>query len=129
VHEQALAFGPYRLNRSQKLLLNADRQVRVGSRAFDILTALVERAGEVVSKRELLAYVWPNAYVEDSNLRVHVAALRKVLGDGRGGVRYIVDVPGRGYCFIAPAGYLSDPPAARVPSPELPPPAGWPAPQ
>jgi DNA-binding winged helix-turn-helix (wHTH) protein len=96
VHEQALAFGPYRLYRSQKLLLNVDRQVRIGSRAFDILTALVERAGEVVSKRELLAYVWPNAYVEDSNLRVHVAALRKVLGDGRGGVRYIVNVSGRG---------------------------------
>jgi len=49
VHEQALAFGPYRLYRSRKLLLNADRQVRIGSRAFDILAALVERAGEVVS--------------------------------------------------------------------------------
>ena len=76
-HEQALAFGPYRLYRSQKLLLSGDRQVRIGSRAFDILVALVERAGEVVSKRELVAYVWPKTFVEDSNLRVHVSALRR----------------------------------------------------
>jgi DNA-binding winged helix-turn-helix (wHTH) protein len=127
VHEQALAFGPYRLYRSKKLLLNADRPVRIGSRAFDLLAVLVERAGEVVSKRELVAYVWPNSYVEDSNLRVHVAALRKVLGDGQGGVRYIVNVSGRGYCFIAPVGTSSDQPAVSSPAPL--PPVGWPAPQ
>jgi predicted ATPase/DNA-binding winged helix-turn-helix (wHTH) protein len=126
-HEQVLAFGPYRLHRSQKLLLNADRPVRIGSRAFNILAALVERAGEVVSKRELIAYVWPNSYVEENNLRVHVAALRKVLGDGRGGVRYIVNVSGRGYCFVAPVQSLSDPFAVAVAQPPVP--AGLPAPQ
>lgn len=125
LHEQALTFGPYRLYRSQKLLLNAEHQVRIGSRAFEILVALVERAGEVVSKRELMAYVWPNTFVDDSNLRVNVAALRKVLGDGRSGVRYIVNVSGRGYCFIAPVGSSSGQPAA----PSHPPPAGWPASQ
>ena len=114
-HEQVLAFGPYKLYRSQKLLLNANRQVRIGSRAFDILAALAERAGDLVSKRELIASVWPSTFVEDSNLRVHVAALRRVLGDGREGVRYIVNVSGRGYCFVAPVEHLTDQPAVPIP--------------
>ncbi len=124
IHDHALAFGPYRLHRSQKLLLNAGRPVRIGSRAFNILSALVERAGEVVSKRELIAYVWPNSCVEENNLRVHLAALRKVLGDGRGGVRYIVNVSGRGYCFVAPVQSSGDQNA-----PAAPPPIALPAPQ
>ena len=67
-----------------------------------ILIALVERAGEVVTKRELLARVWPETLVHEANLRMHIAALRKVLGDGEGGMRAISNVTGRGYCFIAP---------------------------
>jgi predicted ATPase/DNA-binding winged helix-turn-helix (wHTH) protein len=100
--EKVLTFGPFELYRDQKLLLEAGKSVRLSSRALEILVALVERAGEVVSKNELLAYAWPGTLVEESNLRVHVAALRKILGDGQAGVRYIVNVSGRGYSFVAP---------------------------
>src|SRR6267142_679796 len=100
--ERVLAFGPFRLIRSQKLLLENDKPVRLGSRAFELLVALIERAGEVVSRDELVARVWPSTIVEESSLRVHVAALRKVLGDGHGGARFITNVPGRGYCFVSP---------------------------
>src|SRR5437660_212540 len=100
--ERALAFGPFRLIPSQKLLLENDKPVRLGSRALELLIALVERAGEVVSRDELVARVWPSTIVEESSLRVHIAALRKALGDGHGGARFITNVPGRGYCFVAP---------------------------
>jgi predicted ATPase/DNA-binding winged helix-turn-helix (wHTH) protein len=100
--EQVLEFGPYQLFRSQKTLLEDGRPVRLGSRATDILIALVERAGEVVTKSELITYAWPDTFVEENNLRVHVAAIRKILGDGVGSARYIINVTGRGYSFVAP---------------------------
>ena len=99
--EEALAFGNFRLIPARRLLLEADKPLRLGSRALDILIALVERAGELVDKDELIARAWPGTFVEEANLRVHVGALRKVLGDGRSGHRYISNVPGRGYCFVA----------------------------
>ncbi|MBB3452501.1 putative ATPase [Rhizobium sp. BK313] len=74
----------------------------IGGRALDILLCLVERAGEVVGRSELVEKVWPTVTVEDGSLRFHVAALRKALGDGKDGARYIANVPGRGYCFVAP---------------------------
>ena len=73
--------------------------VRVGSRALDVLIALVERPGELVGKDELIARAWPNTFVEESNLRLQVSALRRTLGEGN---RYLVNVPGRGYSFVAP---------------------------
>src|SRR5438046_10555075 len=100
--EQAISFGPYRLLSAQRLLLEGDTPVRLGSRAFDTLAALVERAGEVVGKEELIARVWPQTFVEESNLKIQVSALRRALGDGQGGRRYVVTVPGRGYNFVAP---------------------------
>jgi DNA-binding winged helix-turn-helix (wHTH) protein len=100
--EQVLEFGPYRLFRAQKTLLEGERPVRLGSRAIDILIALVERAGEVVTKNELIAHAWPDSFVEENNLRVHVAAIRKILGDGVGSARHIINVAGRGYSFVAP---------------------------
>jgi predicted ATPase/DNA-binding winged helix-turn-helix (wHTH) protein len=100
--EHAISFGPYRLLASQRLLLEGDQPVRLGSRAFDILAALVERAGEVVSKEQLIARAWPQTFVEESNLKIQVSALRRALGDGQGGHRYIATVSGRGYNFIAP---------------------------
>jgi len=118
VHDRAFGFGPFRLYRAQKLLLEDGRPVRLGSRALDILLALVERAGEVVGKEELVAIAWPRTVVEESSLRVHVAALRKVLGDGQAGARYIVNLPGRGYCFVASVtrelGRADDIPEARI---------------
>jgi predicted ATPase/DNA-binding winged helix-turn-helix (wHTH) protein len=100
--EYALSFGPYRLLASQRLLLEGDQPVRLGSRAFDILAALVERAGEVVGKEQLIARAWPQTVVEDSNLKIQMSALRRALGDGQGGNRYVITVPGRGYNFVAP---------------------------
>ncbi|AKU97883.1 transcriptional regulator [Labilithrix luteola] len=76
--------------------------VKIGSRALDVLVILTERAGEIVTKEELIAKVWPDTAVEESGIRVHVAALRKALGDGAGGARYVTNVPGRGYSFVAP---------------------------
>src|SRR6266853_4705550 len=98
----AITFGPFRLFAAQRLLLEGEKPVRLGSRAFDILTALVERAGEVVGKEDLIARAWPRTFVEEANLKIQVSALRRVLGDGQGGRRYIATVPGRGYNFVAP---------------------------
>jgi predicted ATPase/DNA-binding winged helix-turn-helix (wHTH) protein len=102
VSEDALAFGPFKLFLRQKQLLEGNKPVRLGSRAFDLLAALVERSGEVVSRAELEACVWPTSVVEETSVRVHISALRKALGDGHGGTRFITNVPGRGYCFVAP---------------------------
>ncbi len=100
--EQAVRFGPYRTYPGQRLILEADRPLRLGRRAMDILLILLEHAGQLVSKQELIARVWPDSVVEDINLRVHMAALRKALGDGQAGQRYIVTVAQRGYSFVAP---------------------------
>ncbi|MVV49448.1 transcriptional regulator [Pseudomonas sp. PB120] len=100
--EQAIHFGPYRIFPGQRLVMEADQPLRLGRRAMGILLILLEHAGEVVSKQQLIAGVWPNSVVEDINLRVHMAALRKALGDGQAGQRYIVTVAQRGYSFVAP---------------------------
>jgi predicted ATPase len=102
VSERALSFGPFRLFPAERLLLEGEKPVRLGSRALDILMALVERAGEVVRKDELMARAWPGTFVEENNLKFQISALRRALGDGRGGNRYIVTVAGRGYGFVAP---------------------------
>jgi predicted ATPase/DNA-binding winged helix-turn-helix (wHTH) protein len=111
---RVISFGPFRLLEADRLLLEGERPVRLGSRAFDILVALVERAGEVVGKEALIARAWPKVFVEESNLKIQVSALRRALGDGQGGHRYIATVPGRGYNFVAPV-RLEAPP--RAPSP------------
>src|ERR1700723_2469952 len=100
--EPSISFGPFRLLSGQRLLLEGGKPVRLGSRAFDILTALVERAGEVVGKEELIARAWPTTLVEEANLKIQVSALRRALGDGQGDSRYVVNVVGRGYNFVAP---------------------------
>lgn len=97
-----LHFGPYAFHLRQRLILHGDRPLRMGGRALDILQVLVERAGRVVTKEQLIALVWPTSVVEEINLRVHIAALRRALGDGENGQRYIVNVPQCGYSFIAP---------------------------
>ncbi|HEY9349021.1 MAG TPA: winged helix-turn-helix domain-containing protein, partial [Inquilinus sp.] len=97
-----ISFGAFRLLPAQQLLLESDRPVHLGSRARDILVALLERPGQVLSKQELLDRVWPNTFVEEGNLKVHVAALRRALGDGQAGKRFIANIPGRGYSFVAP---------------------------
>src|SRR5580698_1030078 len=97
-----VAFGLFRLFAAERQLKKGDKPAQLGSRALDTLIALVERAGEVVSQKELISRVWPDVTVDEANLRVHIASLRKALGDGHAGARYIVTVSGRGYCFVAP---------------------------
>jgi DNA-binding winged helix-turn-helix (wHTH) protein len=121
----AVAFGPFSLR--SRLLEKDGLPVRLGSRATDILRLLVGRAGEVVPKNEILGYAWSGLSVEEVSLRVHVAELRKVLGDGKDGARYITNIPGRGYCFVAPVrrGGRAEvaTPASRVPERAAPPPS------
>jgi len=90
--------------------------VHLGARALDILIALIERAGQVVSSAELFAIVWPNTSIEESGLRVHIAALRKALGDGQSGRRLIISVRGRGYMFAEEAGREEKKSANRNPT-------------
>jgi DNA-binding winged helix-turn-helix (wHTH) protein len=108
-----LTFGRFRLIPAQRTLLNGGRSVKLGSRALDILIVLARRAGEVVTKKELLACAWPDTLVEEVNLRVNIAALRRILGEGRAGDRYIVSVSGRGYCFVAPVTRVETSPTPR----------------
>ena len=96
------SFGRFRLLPSRRLLLEGDTHVRLGGRALDILVALVERAGRLVPKQELIARTWPNIFVVEGNLKIQVSALRRALGDGQAGNRYIVTTPGRGYSFVVP---------------------------
>ncbi|MES0099843.1 winged helix-turn-helix domain-containing protein [Mesorhizobium sp. M0019] len=95
-------FGPFELNLSERSLKKADEVVPLGARAFDVLVSLIDRAGEVVGKSELIAKAWPDVTVEEGSLRVHLSALRKALGDGQFGRKYIINVHGRGYSFVAP---------------------------
>lgn len=99
---QTFAFGPFVLVPEQQSLTRSDLPVRVGNRSLDLLTALVERPGELVSKQELMARAWPDTFVEEGNLKVNLAALRRALGEEKGGPRYIETVIGSGYRFSAP---------------------------
>ena len=97
-----ISFGPFRLFPAARAFEKSGVPLALGNRALDILMVLVERAGEVVSQRELIARVWRGLVVDQSNLRVHMAGLRKALGDRDGKERYIANVTGQGYCFVAP---------------------------
>jgi predicted ATPase/DNA-binding winged helix-turn-helix (wHTH) protein len=120
---QTVTFGPFRLTPGQRRLEKDGVAVALGARAFDILLALLERPQQVVTKKELFDRVWPGMHVDESSLRVHVSALRKVL-EGRGSnVKYITNVSGRGYCFAfavtamaaAPVVVTSEPFRSRLP--------------
>src|SRR6202022_2396775 len=97
-----ILFGPFELNVAERSLKKADEVIPLGGRAYDILIALLENAGEVVGKAELIARAWPDVTVEEGSLRVHLSALRKALDDGQFGNTYIASTQGHGYSFIAP---------------------------
>jgi DNA-binding winged helix-turn-helix (wHTH) protein len=97
-----VSFGPFRLLPTQFLLLEGENPIHLGSRALEILIVLVERPGQVVTKQELMARVWPDVFVEPCNLTVHISALRRALRDGQAGNRFIINIPGRGYSFVSP---------------------------
>jgi predicted ATPase/DNA-binding winged helix-turn-helix (wHTH) protein len=113
---EVIDFGSFRLSPSTRLLTRNGTPVHLGDRALDILIALVERRGQVVSKKELFEIVWPKTFVEESNLRVNVAVLRKALGEGQPGARFITNIPGRGYAFIAEVQRSGVPEADVAPS-------------
>ena len=95
---RAFSFGPFRIVRHARLVERDGSPMPLCSRAFDLLCVLVSRPGEVVSKGELMAKVWPDL----GNVRFHIAQLRRALSDGQGGERYVTNVARRGYCFVAP---------------------------
>src|SRR5246127_4978039 len=98
----AISFGPFSLFVAERLLKKVDKPIRLRGRAPGIPFALAEGPGEVVTHKELISTAWPDVTVEEANLRFQMAALRKALGDGRDGARYISNIAGRGYCFVAP---------------------------
>ena len=106
---EVISFGPFGLVASERLLTKDGVPVDLSPRAFDILTTLLSRPAEVVSKSDLMRQVWPGITVEEGSLRFHIANLRKALGDGRGAARYIETVSGRGYCFVAPVSRSGEP--------------------
>ncbi|OPZ00349.1 transcriptional regulator [Bradyrhizobium sacchari] len=97
-----LSFGPFTVTPHERLVMRDGVALPMGAKSFDTLIALMSRPNEVVSKWDLMARVWPGMAVEEANLRFHIAALRKILGDGKDGARYITTLSGRGYCFVAP---------------------------
>jgi predicted ATPase/DNA-binding winged helix-turn-helix (wHTH) protein len=113
---ETVTFGPFRLYPTKRVLERDGTRVPLGSRAMDVLIVLTEKAGKVVDRRELIARVWPNVVVEDGNLRGQVAALRKALEDDQARARYIANVPGRGYTFVAPLSRQSSPEPCPGPS-------------
>ncbi|MFH1558237.1 MAG: winged helix-turn-helix domain-containing protein [Pseudomonadota bacterium] len=98
-------FGPYTLNPARRRLARDRDVIPVGSRAMDLLIALVENSGKVLTHRQLLAHAWPGLTVEEANLRVHISALRKALNGGEAHGEYIENLVGRGYCFVAPVSW------------------------
>ena len=99
----AWSFGKFTLLADRRLLMAEGLPVRLGGRALDVLIALVEYAGQFVSRDELISRIWGARVVEEINLRVQVATLRRLLGDDeRGDPQFILNVPTRGYCFVAP---------------------------
>lgn len=116
--DRAIWFGPFCLRPTAHLLLEADTPVHIGARALDLLIVLVERAGEIVTKDELFARVWPGLAVDESNLRAQMASVRKALRDGQDGARYVMTVSGRGYRFVAP---LSTTETEKLIEPSFPP--------
>jgi len=105
-------FGPFRLDAAKRVLWRDGRVVPLPPKALDLLVALVEQRGDVVTKDELLKRVWPDTFVEEANLSVNVSALRKALGDGPGGRPYIETLSRRGYRFAA----LEAPAAGELPT-------------
>jgi len=107
VHRK-LKFGPFELSSGERVLQRDGVMLPLGSRALDILIYLAERPGEVVAKKELIDHVWPDVVVEEGSLRVHIAAIRKALRDGKFGNRYIANIQGRGYSFVGSVVGLHD---------------------
>src|SRR5689334_21935282 len=93
-------FGEFTLDASERRLSHGGHCIPLAPKAHDVLLALVRHAGRLVTKRELLDLVWPESFVEEGILSVHISALRKALGDGHQGNQYIETVSRSGYRFL-----------------------------
>jgi len=100
-HPSKRQFGPFVIDVEERVLRRDALAVPLTPKAFDLLTALIEQPGRLLSKDDLLQKVWPDTFVEESNLAYHVFALRKALGDTAEAAQYIENVPKRGYRFAA----------------------------
>ena len=126
--KDVLAFGPYRVDREQRVLSSQGTIIPLAPKLFDTLLALVESEGRILDKDNLLKKVWPDAFVEEGSLSRNISTLRRVLGESPGDQRYIVTVPKRGYRFVAqvttnqangaPAGQVSISPTDEPRAPE-----------
>ena len=96
------AFGPFRLDSERRVLVRDGAPVSLAPKLAETLLLLVENAGHLVDKDDLMKQVWPDAFVEEGNLNKNIFVLRKVLGEWDGGREYIDTVPKRGYRFVAP---------------------------
>jgi Tol biopolymer transport system component/DNA-binding winged helix-turn-helix (wHTH) protein len=99
--KQLYEFGPFRLDVDERLLVRDGRMTPLPPKVFDTLLVLVENSGRVVSKDELMQSLWPDTFVEESNLTQNISQLRRALGDGTAGAQYIETIPKRGYRFVA----------------------------
>ena len=115
---EAFVFGPFRLLVGRRELLAHGVPVALGQRAFEILLTLVSRHGQLVTKDELMAEVWPGVVVEENNIQVHISAVRKVLAAAGDGERYLLTVAGRGYRFVAPVERASGEEAKTAEAPD-----------
>src|ERR1700752_1731774 len=107
VHRK-LRLGPFDLAIGESVLRRDGQALPLGDRALDILTYLASRPGEVIAKQELMEHFWSDVTVEEGSLRVHLVAIRKALGDGQFGNRYIANIKGRGYSFVGTVVALED---------------------
>lgn len=112
-----LAFGRFTLDRAGRQLRLDGETVQLGGRAFDLLTTLVEKTGEVVGKRELMERIWPDVTVDEGSLRFHLVRLRRALADGADGSEIVTTVTGRGYSFVAPITAVAPDVRRAVPQP------------
>lgn len=100
--KQLYRFEQFQIDVTNRLLLRNGENVALAPKVFDLLLLLVERSGDVLGKEELMQLLWPDTFVEDNNLTVSMSALRKALGEGKDGVKFIETIPRRGYRFVAP---------------------------
>ncbi|CCD90992.1 Transcriptional regulator [Bradyrhizobium sp. ORS 375] len=100
-----VSFGSFSLRVRERVLRKGTTPVHLPPRALDILVVLLQQAGSVVDKNDLIARVWPDVTIDAGSLRFHIGVLRKVLGDGEAGARFVATVPGKGYSFVCPVSY------------------------
>ena len=93
-------FGPFRLDLEQRLLWHEGETVALAPKVFETLILLIEHRGRVIKKEEMMKSLWPDRFVEESNLTQNIFMLRKILGETTGKAQYIETIPKRGYCFI-----------------------------